>query len=442
MIDGARRLGALSLPVGASAAIPVLDDVMRHELLALLDAVGARWGYLALYGDDDAPAEPSWWVAQHLQPGAIAAVAARVSRGGTARAIALGEVAEGTSSLCAGIGADPPCGLVFVETPAPVTSRQRMRFEATLRGMTTRLTRASSDEAARDPLATLRAQLCLDGIDGTSPALVSMLEHVVELAPRDVPVLVYGSCGSGKDRLVRVLHDSSRFGRGPLVEVHVPLMGLTVIDDLLHGGRAGGQPGLLAMARGGTLHLADYGDHDPALESRLSAALTQRAVGCRIVASTALLPDGIAPGPLRDVLLDNVVTIPALAERPGDVVLLARAGVDAAARRWGWHPMDISPAALRWLVAADWPGNVRMLLNCVERGVIRAGAEPSPVVQLRHLTQDPQPPTLHDLPPDQRPTALARALVGSGWNVDTTARRLDLRRAELYRMIRDHGLAA
>ncbi|HEV7734638.1 MAG TPA: sigma 54-interacting transcriptional regulator [Candidatus Binatia bacterium] len=429
--------------MGASAAIPVLDDLMRHELLALLDAIGARCGYLALYGDDDAPGEPSWWIAQHLQPGVIAAVAARVSRGGTARALALGEVAEGTSSLCAAIGADPPCGLVFVETPAPVTSRQRMRFAAVLRGATTRLMRALSDEHARDPLAALRGHLCLDGVDGRSAALVAMLQDVAELAPRDVPVLVLGPTGAGKRRVARVLHDSSPFGRGPFVELHVEAICATAIDDVLWGSRApGGRAGLLAMARGGTFHLDGYGSHDPAIEAKLSAVLTQRSVGCRIVASTRFATDASCPSTLLDALRDNVVTVPSLAERTGDVALLARTGLDTAVRHHGLAPMDISSAALRWLVAADWPGNVRSLLDCVERGAILAGAEPSSLVQLRHLTHDPQAPTLHDLPPDQRPTALARALVGSGWDVDGTARRLDLRRAELYRMIRDHGLAA
>jgi Nif-specific regulatory protein len=128
---------------------------------------------------------------------------------------------------------------------------------------------------------------------------------------------------------------------------------------------------------------------------------------------------------------------------------LAAALVHRVCERHRIAPLELSPAALRGIAAAEWPGNVRQLENHLEAAAIRASGEGANRVELRHVLPDRPESPAEDLGPltFQEETRrfqrdlLERTLDETGWNVSEAARRLDLARSHVYNLIQAFGLA-
>jgi psp operon transcriptional activator len=230
---------------------------------------------------------------------------------------------------------------------------------------------------------------------GQSLAFLDAVERASRAAPLNRPVLVVGERGTGKELIAERLHHLSSRWAGPLVVMNCAALPETLIEAELFGHEAGSftgasktRHGRFEEADGGTLFLDELGTLSMPAQDRFLRAVEYGEitrigaskpirVDVRIVAATnESLPDQVDKGKFRADLLDRlsfeVVTLPPLRARSGDIPLLAdhfgrRMGVELDWPNWP----GFSPRAVAELEAYNWPGNVRELRNVVERAVYR-----------------------------------------------------------------------
>lgn len=225
---------------------------------------------------------------------------------------------------------------------------------------------------------------------GGSLAYRELTALVARIAQYDVPVLVEGETGTGKELAARAIHYNSRRQAHPFVPVNCGAIPDSLFESELFGHRRGAftdaredQPGLVVLAQRGTLFLDEVDSLSPKGQVSLLRFLQDqqyRPVGGRavvqgdvrlIAASNRNLSDLCAAGQFRDDLLYRLklmyVRVPPLRERIGDVALLAHHFVGLASRRFGKQHKPISAATLEWFDRYAWPGNVRELEHLIYR---------------------------------------------------------------------------
>jgi len=222
---------------------------------------------------------------------------------------------------------------------------------------------------------------------GISPELQPVYALARKLARSDVPILIEGETGTGKEVLAEALHDASARAAKPFIVVDCTTLSPSLIESELFGHEKGAFTGALTArkgvfeeANGGTLFIDEIGDLDLALQAKLLRAIERgeiRRVGSSswqtvsvrlIVATRRDLDVAIAEGTFRDDLFYRLavgrIDLPPLRKRTGDVPFLA----DAFWRELGGHG-PIPPELLRRLEGHAWPGNVRELRNWVARAL-------------------------------------------------------------------------
>jgi psp operon transcriptional activator len=230
---------------------------------------------------------------------------------------------------------------------------------------------------------------------GQSMAFLDSVERASRAAALNRPVLVIGERGTGKELVAERLHRLSPRWDGPLVIMNCAALPETLIEAELFGHEAGAftgatraRAGRFEEADGGTLFLDELGTLSAAAQERLLRAVEYGEVtrigasrpvrvDVRIVAATnenlpALVEENRFRADLLDRLSFEVITLPPLRAREGDVPVLADHFGRRMAAELGWHQWPgFSPAAHEKLVGHGWPGNVRELRNVVERAVYR-----------------------------------------------------------------------
>ena len=230
---------------------------------------------------------------------------------------------------------------------------------------------------------------------GQSGAFLDALERASRAAALDRPVLVIGERGTGKELVAERLHRLSPRWDQPLVIMNCAALPESLIEAELFGHEAGAftgatktRTGRFEEADGGTLFLDELGTLSMAAQDRLLRAVEYgeitrigssrpRRVDVRIVAATnEHLPDKVDAHEFRADLLDRlsfeVVTLPPLRARVGDIAVLADRFGRRMASEIGWDRWPgFGPRALDQLLTHRWPGNVRELRNVVERAVYR-----------------------------------------------------------------------
>ncbi|MCA9709584.1 MAG: sigma 54-interacting transcriptional regulator, partial [Myxococcales bacterium] len=226
-------------------------------------------------------------------------------------------------------------------------------------------------------------------IVGDSPAMEALARRLARVARSDVPVLVHGETGTGKELAARAVHDASARARGPFVAENCGTFAEGVLASELFGhergaftGAQGRRRGLFEQADGGTLLLDEVGEMSPRVQVMLLRVLqegTLRRVGgerpidvdVRVIAATHRdLPAMIERGEFREDLYYRLcgamLTIPPLRERMGDLERLVAHFLDELGGPRPWP----TPAAWRQLHAYRWPGNVRQLRAEVVRWTV------------------------------------------------------------------------
>ena len=245
---------------------------------------------------------------------------------------------------------------------------------------------------------------------GQSIAFLDSVERATQAAALDRPVLVIGERGTGKELIAERLHRHSNRWEQPLVIMNCAALPETLIEAELFGHEAGAftgavkaRPGRFEQADGGTLFLDELATLSMAAQERLLRAVEYgevarigatrpQRVDVRVVAATnehlpALVDEGRFRADLLDRLSFEVITLPPLRAREGDVLVLADHFAQRMAAELGWRSWPgWSSRAMAALEAHDWPGNVRELRNVVERAVYRW---PDPDRKVDQLTFDP-----------------------------------------------------
>ncbi len=292
----------------------------------------------------------------------------------------------------------------------------------------------------------------LRGIVFASDEMLRMLELACQVARSDVPVLITGPNGAGKERIAEIVHANSSVHDKPLLTVNCGALPSELIEAELFGAEAGAytgahraREGRFEAADGGTLFLDEIGNLPPAGQMKLLRVLESgeferlgstrtRKVKVRVISATnADLAAMMREGRFREDLFYRLNTIeialPPLAERPDDILPLAEffLGDDAV----------LSDDARDALLAYPWPGNVRELKNSIERAKLLCGRDE---IKKEHLglpaVAQGAPRSLDDPPRAAVEDALRRA----GGVISRAARTLGLSRQALYRRMQRYGI--
>jgi two-component system nitrogen regulation response regulator GlnG len=225
-------------------------------------------------------------------------------------------------------------------------------------------------------------------VPGNSAAMQELYGQMRVIARGDVPVLLLGETGVGKEKLAHALHASSPRRSGPFVAVNCAALPAELLEAEMFGiakGVATGvveRPGKFQLASGGTLFLDEIGDMPLALQAKLLRALQGQEitpvggspvrVDTRVVTSTnsdldARIEQGLFRRDLYYRVAGFVLRVPALRERRDDIPGLVDSLLEGFARTLGRRVPAVTPEALRALAAHAWPGNIRELEHEVRR---------------------------------------------------------------------------
>jgi len=348
-------------------------------------------------------------------------------------------------------------------------------------GQAVRLVRAGADDYVTKPfdlealvrrirsLAPMAGRIDPGGENfGLSPATERLAADLQRLAERDLPVLLRGETGVGKEVAARLLHRQSQRSGEPFVAVNCGAVPQDLMESQFFGhergaftGAQGAHVGYFEEAGGGTLFLDEIGELDPRLQIALLRVLQDgrfRRVGGRqelqfrgriVAATNADLAAGIAAGSFREDLYFRLAVVellvPPLRQRLDEILPLARAFVGEAAARQGLSAQSLAAAAEPALLAHDWPGNLRELRNRIERAVALADGPELGVTDLfpeRALDEPEAAATLADARAQAELAQIERALALSGGRLAEAAQRLGVSRTTLWKRRKRRGSPA
>lgn len=313
----------------------------------------------------------------------------------------------------------------------------------------------ATDEAWRQAIVT------------RSPLMLRLLEQAGMVAQSDVSVLINGQSGTGKEIVAQAIHNASPRHDKPFVAINCGALPEQLLESELFGhargaftGAVSNREGLFQAAEGGTLFLDEIGDMPVALQVKLLRVLQERKVrplgsnrdieiNVRIISATHRdLPKAMARGEFREDLFYrlNVVNlkIPPLSERTEDISLLANHLLRQSADRHKPFVRAFSSDAMKRLMAAKWPGNVRQLVNVIEQCVALTS---SPVIGDALVEQalegeNTALPTFVEARNQFELNYLRKLLQITKGNVTHAARMAGRNRTEFYKLLSRHELDA
>jgi hydrogenase-4 transcriptional activator len=253
--------------------------------------------------------------------------------------------------------------------------------------------RRAAEADKQSLLRRLGREELAETIIGANGGLRLVMERVELVSRSDVPVLLLGETGSGKEVIARAIHTRSARAVGPFLRVNCGAIPSELIDSELFGHERGSFTGAIGMRRGwferadsGTLFLDEIGELPPAAQVRLLRVLQESTfervggerslkVDVRIIAATQRdLAAMVQSGMFREDLWYRVavfpIVLPPLREHPEDIPALAQHFAQRAATRFGFPSQTLSSDDIVLLSAYTWPGNVRELTAVIDRAVI------------------------------------------------------------------------
>ncbi len=320
--------------------------------------------------------------------------------------------------------------------------------------------RAARPASTDDPFAE---------IIGSADATVAAVTRARRLAPLDLPVMLLGETGVGKEVFARAIHKAGARANAPFVAVNCGALTRELlaselfgyVEGAFTGARRNGLPGKFEQADGGTLFLDEIGEMPLELQPHLLRVLQdgivvrlgdtrERRVTVRIIAATNReLRGEVAAGRFREDLFHRLcvtsIRLPALRERPEDISRIVAHLNERLAQKYACPPKQIAPEVHQALLRYRWPGNVRELQNVFEglfalsdNGVIDRAAlpdellaelsAPSTPLQLKAQASAPDCGRLDDLARQ----AILSAVSNANGNISLAARTLGISRSTLY----------
>jgi DNA-binding NtrC family response regulator len=308
------------------------------------------------------------------------------------------------------------------------------------------------------------------GIIGEHPDLLKVLSTVGRVAKTRAPVLILGESGTGKELIADAIHRNSPRAGKPVVKINMGAITSSLFESEMFGHVRGAftdakadRKGHVASANGGTLFLDEIGELNRSDQVKLLRVLqdqSYRPVGAsaseqadvRVVSATNReLAEQVAAGEFREDLYYrlNLITIrlPALRERRSDIPLIATKLVADLAAEYGLGNISVSPAALDWLAAQPWPGNIRQLKQTLERSLLLAGKRVLEPADFREADGSASGevragPGSDGMTLEQVERQLIeKVLQQHQGNISRVAKALGLSRAAVYRRLEKHGLS-
>lgn len=307
----------------------------------------------------------------------------------------------------------------------------------------------------------------VDEMVGTSPAIRTVLDVVRKVANTEMPVLITGETGTGKELTAQAIHARSFRKHGPFVPINCGAIPETLLESELFGHERGAftgavqqKKGKLEAAAGGTLFLDELGDLLPALQVKLLRFLQEGTfervgghetlhVDARVIAATNVdLKAAIDKNLFREDLYYRLgvlhIHLPPLRDREEDTILMAMVFLKQAAGTYRKPICGYTLQAVDALRAYSWPGNVRELSNRVRRAVVMAeGMEITPHDLDLAVEELPAVDSLDSLRAAHRRIEmelLVKAISLHRGNMTRMARDLEVSRSTLYRKLRAYGL--
>jgi DNA-binding NtrC family response regulator len=294
-------------------------------------------------------------------------------------------------------------------------------------------------------------------IIGNSPQLAEVLRLIARVGPTDKPVLIQGETGTGKELVARAVHKASPVAQKPLVTINCAALPENLLESELFGHEKGAftgaietKQGLFEAADGSSLFMDEMGEIPGPLQAKLLRVLEdgsfrrlgsvkERRVKVRLIAATNRdLAQAVKDGTFREDLYYRInvmcLELPPLRERTGDIRMLVEHFLGS-----DW---SIDSDAMEALESCPWPGNIRQLMNVLERAKILAEEQEIYLEDLPQEMQDTkQKQTVadsDDISEVQR-VVVRRILAEENGNKSQTARRLGINRRTLYRLLDKYG---
>ncbi|HEX7524313.1 MAG TPA: sigma 54-interacting transcriptional regulator [Candidatus Deferrimicrobium sp.] len=307
------------------------------------------------------------------------------------------------------------------------------------------------------------------GLIGGSAHVRKLVATIRRVAASDVPVLIEGETGSGKELVARGIHDASARRERPFIVVNCGAISPELIESELFGHEKGAFTGATALRKGafelansGTIFLDEIGELPLALQPKLLRVLEQKEVkrvggndlllaDVRILAATNRnLREEIARKMFREDLYFRIgaitVPIPPLRDRREDVTPIARHFLSGMKSPASGHLPGLSPAALDSLISHDWPGNVRELRNAIQRAVVMTENGELTGPDFSFLRQAAKPGAEAESPSglsrweQAERTNILGELARQMGNKTKTARELGIAKSTLFEKLKRYGI--
>jgi len=319
------------------------------------------------------------------------------------------------------------------------------------------LSERRGDRELRKSRGALASAFDLRGLVYESSAMHRAVTLALQVAAADVPVLITGPNGAGKEKIADLIQANSPRRKQPFVKVNAGALPDELLESELFGAEAGAYTGSKRLrigrfetANGGTLFLDEIGNLSPAGQAKLLRVLQDgeferlgssetRRVNVRVLCATnADLARAVRGGTFRQDLFFRLnvieIDVPALRDRHEDVLPIAESFLVAARRRSARMWM-LTESAREALLAHDWPGNIRELQNRLQRAIVTARGDAISAADLGFENAPLRPAAVHG--DKERIETLLR---DAGGNVSDVAKSLGVSRQALYRKMQRLGI--